>query len=439
MSLTSYIRNFFRVGVCAVAIVVAVAVSSHRCFAGATSPKPSKSAKKALKQAERLVNSADKAAEARGYIKEALADSVLAADAKTYYIAGKIEAGQFNEDLKHLSINRNDPKVDKVRMGDALMSARDYYIKAMERDTTIDSKGRVQTRYSDQLDEWINAQTPHYYNAGIAYLNKKLYYPQAYNAFLAYAETPRNSSYVVTDSARAKAYFYAGVMAFNAKEYKVSAESFAHARQYHYPRKEVLINEMVCLRRIADADSTFLPEAMDRITSISREGVDRFGVNPPLFVQKYVAGRIHSGDFIGSIAMIDSLSNVYPSSKSLLYSLRGVTKIAMRDTVAAIDDFVVASEDSTALFQTLLFTSKLMARKGISELSSIRSTGRHAKKESRQLKEKWLKPARQYAERAKGVARKRDGIYGELTDDAVEEMTRDLENTIATIEYYILR
>lgn len=439
MSLTPYIRNFFRVGVCAVAVVVAVAVSSHRSFAGDTSPKPSKSAKKALKQAERLVNSADKAAEARGHIKEALADSVLAADAKTYYIAGKIEAGQFNEDLKHLSINRNDPKVDKVRMGDALMSARDYYIKAMERDTIIDSKGRVQTRYSAQLDEWINAQTPHYYNAGIAYLNKKLYYPQAYNAFLAYAETPRNSSYVVTDSARAKAYFYAGVMAFNAKEYKVSAESFAHARQYHYPRKEVLINEMVCLRRIADADSTFLPEAMDRITSISREGVDRFGVNPPLFVQKYVAGRIHSGDFIGAIAMIDSLSNVYPSSKSLLYSLRGVTKIAMRDTVAAIDDFVVASEDSTALFQTLLFTSKLMARKGISELSSIRSTGRHAKKESRQLKEKWLKPARQYAERAKGVARKRDGIYGELTDEAVEEMTRDLENTIATIEYYILR
>lgn len=439
MRWTSHIRLVSRniiYGVAAIAFAVGV---SHISAADNSDARPSKAAKKALKQAERLVNQPDKASDARGFIKEALADSVLATDAKTYYVAGRIEAGQYNEDMKRLSINRNDPKVDKVKMADALMAARDYYLKAIERDTTVDSKGRIQTHYSAQLDEWINTQTPHYFNSGIAYLNKKLYYPQAYNAFSAYAETPAESAYELTDSARAKAYFYAGVMAFNAKEYKISAKAFEKARLYKYPRKEVLVNEMVCFRRLADADSTFMPEAMERITAISKEGVNRFGVTPPLFIQKYVAGCIWRKDFSGSISMIDSLMTAYPASRSLLLSLRGETDIARKDTAAAIDDFVKASEDSTAMFQTLLTTSKLMAREGIDRISSITATGRQGKKESRLLKEKWLRPARIYAERAKGVSNKRDGIFGELADDTVEEMIHDLENTIATIEYYMLQ
>lgn len=422
----------------------AIAIFAFLSAAESTLPKPSKSAKKALKQAERLLKMPDKASEAVKYINEALEDSVLASDPKTYYIAGKIQAAIYNEDMKRLSINRNDPKVDRVKMADALLSARNYYLNVMKLDTVVDSKGKVRTQYSGHIVDWLNSQMPQFYNSGIAYLNKKLYFPQAYNAFMVYAESPKlvsdnNSVVAITDSARAKAYFYAGVMAFNAKEYKISADAFELARLYKYPRKEVLVNEMVCYRRLADADSTFQQQAMEKITRIGGEGVAKFGVDPPLFIQKYIAGGINAGDFRQSIATIDSLVKIYPESSSLLLSLRAETLVAMGDTVAALEDYEKASADSTAGFQTLLVTSKMFARKGISELLKVARTGKNAAKKRKQIKETWLVPARKYAERAKSSARKREGIFGDLTDEAVEELDHDLDNTITTIDYYMLQ
>lgn len=385
-----------------------------------------------------------KSAEARENIAEALKDSVLLKDAKTFYVAGKIEANEYQEALKKLSINRNDPNVDKVAMADALMAAVKYYRLAMALDTVIDSKGNVKTHYSQQLYDWINSQIPQFYNSGIAYLNKKRYYPQAYQAFTEYAESPlsypEGSQFTaITDSARANAYFYAGVMAFNAGEYAVSAESFRNARAYNYPRKEVIINEMICYKQMADADSSFTPEATLNITLLGKEGIKKFGIKPPVFLQKFVGGAIRSGETNEAYAVVDSLLTLYPEAASLLRSLRAELLLAKKDTLGATTDYRMAAEDSAALFQTLLETSRLMAKEGIRELSQITGTNKAARKKSKEIKNSWLIPARQFAERAKLVANKREGIYGELTDEEIEMMIADLDNILATIDYNLLQ
>lgn len=440
-------RYYYRLK-CGVALSLAalsiIALATYYVSASAADVKPSNSAKKALKQAERLLRTPNKAEDGRKYIEEALQDSVLASEPATYIIAGKIEAALFNENIKKLSINRKDPNVDRVKMADELMGARKYYLKAFALDSVANEKKRLKTSEIAGLKEWIADQTPHFYNSGIAYLNKKLYYPQAYEAFMAYAEMPDSGSYSsvaakMNDSVRANAYFYAGVMAFNAKEYKTSAESFELARRFKYPRKEVLVNEMVCYRRLADADTSYLSQAMRSITEISKEGIAKYGVEPPLFIQKYVAGCLWEGSGERSVVCIDSLIALYPESSSLLLSLRGETHLAMADTTAAIEDYKEASKDSLAGFQTLLTTSKLLARKGIDELSKVTGTGRAAKKKSRQIKDTWLKSAIEYAERAKITPRKREGIFGDLSEEAYDEMLADLENTLATIKYYMIQ
>lgn len=422
------------------AAVCLVALSSV-----AAPSKASKEARKALKEAERLQNDAGKAADARKAIAQALADSVLAGDAKTYVVAGKIEASVYADALKKLSINRNDPKVDRVAMADALLAARKNYIKAMERDSILDSKGRMQTRYSSQIADWLSSQTPQYYNSGIAYLNKKLYYPQAYEAFMTYAESPSDRWYdasrtPMTDSARAKAYFYAGVMAFNAREYKVSAEAFEQARRYNYPRKEVLLNQMVCYRKMADADSTLLSRSMRDITRIAGEGVRRFGTTPPLFIEKYVAGSIWQGKGADAVAAIDSLRPYHPADSTLLSTLLAETYLAMGDTTAAIREYTSAASDSLAAPSTLLAASKLYAAEGIREISKVKGSGRNARRRNKKIIEQWLRPALVYAERGKAslTARKNEGTGKDNQGDD-DSILPDLENTIATIQYYMIQ
>lgn len=423
-----------------VVIIFACIIDTH---ADTKEAKPTKEASKAFKQAKKLASLPSKTADARKLIKEALVDSILASDADTYYIAGKIEATAYDELIKKLSINRNDPNVNHCTMADALLSARNYFIKTISLDTIIDKKGNIKTHYSEQLSDWLATHTPQYYNSGIAYLNKKQYYPQAYNAFMAYATSPdeRWSDKIVpqlTDSARAKAYFYAGVMAFNAAQYRISADAFEQARKLKYPRKEVLINEMVCYRKIADNDTTFSSKAMTEITAIAGEGVKRFGVSEPLFIQKYVAGKIWMKEPMQAVAVIDSLLEVDKTASSMLLSLRGQAHFSQGDTIAAIEDYTLAA-DSTATFSTLLAASKLYASHGIRELGKITGNSRAARKATRQTADKWLKPAMEYAERAKELATRRKPSEGNMSGDSDESLLSDLENTIATIRYYLLK
>ena len=427
----------------AASIIVVTLITAFMSMAS-PAPKPSKNAKKAFKEAERLSVIPAKATEAANFISEALADSFYMNDAKAYYIAGKIQAGVFHEGMKKISINRNDPSVDRVKMADALLDAYKYYRHALSLDSVKDSKGRIKTTYSGQIEEWMSSMLPQFYNAGITYLNKKIYYPRAYDAFMIYAQSPDsfpkgNNPVELSDSVRANAFFYAGVMAFNAGEYGVSAEAFKKAKDFNYPRKEVLINEMVCYRRIAEADSTFLPTALDKITDIALEGVEKFGMETPMFVQKYVAGAISKGEPLKGVEVIDSLLSNPTNPQSLLLSLRAESLLAAADTAAAINDYIKAADDSTASFQTLLEASKLLAKEGIEELSQITGTGKQARKKRNSIKESHLKPARDYALRARDSIKKREGIYGELTDEMVNEMISDTENTIAAIDFRMIQ
>lgn len=408
--------------------------------------KPSKESQKALKQAERLQSNIGKATEARTLIKEALSDSIMANEAKPYYVAGKIETSVYADCMKRLSINRNDPNVDRVAMADALISARRNYIKALEHDTTIDTKGKVHTHYSAQIAEWLSLQTPQYYNSGISYLNKKLYYPQAYDAFMIFASSPEDRWYdknimEVTDSARAKSYYYAGVMAYNAKQYKISADAFAIARNYKYPLKELLMNEMICYKNMADADTTLLPQAMQHITQLAYDGVKRFGIQPALFLEKYIAGCLWQHNEKNAIATIDSLLPIYPNDSTMLYTRRAELYLALNDSNAAIHDYTHAVSDTLAPAATLLATSKLYTSKGIVEIEKTQGKGKAVKRKNKKIIEEWLRPALFYAERAKEKIEIQDkGQQNKKIDKNItNDILTDLENTIATIHYYMLQ
>ena len=64
---------------------------------------------KCLKNAEKLIGNAAEIVQARKYISEAMADTLLERQAYTHYLAGKIEKELYRHYYKKLSINRKRP------------------------------------------------------------------------------------------------------------------------------------------------------------------------------------------------------------------------------------------------------------------------------------------------------------------------------------------
>ena len=102
---------------------------------------------KCLKNAEKLIGNAAEIVQARKYISEAMADTLLERQAYTHYLAGKIEKELYRHYYKKLSINRNDPSVDHTAMADALINAYREFVTTMSLDTLTDKKGRKKTTY----------------------------------------------------------------------------------------------------------------------------------------------------------------------------------------------------------------------------------------------------------------------------------------------------
>lgn len=386
---------------------------------------PSAAVHKSAKQAEKLTQSFDKLPEARKKIAEALSDSLQTPDAYTYYVAGKIEETAVRHYNKLLGINRADPKVDRTVMADALLSSLDYYRKAMALDTTYDKKGNPTTKYSDRIADWINASHAAQYNAGVAYMNKRMYYPQAYTAFATYASAPslpyyRPTGTAINDSLQANAWFYAGVMAYNAAKYEPASRAFEKARLLGHPKKEVLLNEMTCLSQMVRADSTLQDSMSVRITLLAQEGHQKFGLTTPLFLQKYVAGLLLTQHFDSALHVIDSAISTNPKS-SMLHSMRAGVLRQTGNLSGASAEYRKAAESPDAEFTTLSEAAKTIAEEGLQLLSAIKSNTRTAREKKEKIRQDYLAVAKQFALRAQ----------------AMKPEDEDLQNTLLTIEYYL--
>lgn len=378
---------------------------------------------KSAKQAEKLIGNFSQTEKARNLISEALNDTTYTPEAQTYFIAGRIERETYKHFYKLLSINQKDPSVDHVAMADALMGAYKYFTKCMSLDSTYDKKGRLKVKYSPDITQWISTSAPAIYNAGIAYMNKKLYYPKAHDAFITYANLPQLSYFSpetsITDSLRANAYFYGGVMAYNAKEFEAAIEAFVNARKYGYTKKEVFLNEISALTHLAKADTTKLKNLSKRITDVAGEGLTHHGVEKtPVFIQKYVAGKLMEGKPEFAMAAIDT-SLIKHKEMVMLHTMKAGVYAVMGNNEAAVAEYKVAAENEKADAETLKSASKFIAQYGIDRLDEIKGRSREARAKINDIRNEYLKPALAYAQRAAAL----------IPDDP------EISNTIETVNY----
>lgn len=381
-----------------------------------------------VRQAEKLLVDYSKIEEARKLMKTALADSVESLKAKTHFTAGRVEREVYRHSYKLLSINRKDPSVDLVAMSDALLEARRHFLNALKLDTVADKKGVRRTTYSPEIATWITSSAPAFYNAGIAYMNKRLFYPQAYTAFVTYAELPdqpyfiRTATPQLSDSLRANAFYYGGVMAYNAKQWDAAAAAFRKARGLGYHKKEIYLNEISSMTQMAKADTSRRDSLTLLITALSGEALTRHGVDAtPVFVQKYVAGLLVGHRQSEAIAALDTLLSRFPHSKRLplLHSLKASVLASQSEEEAAIAEYRLAADSLTDDFDILKGASAYLAEVGVRRLQAVSGRTRQARQRSAAIRADLLTPALNYARLA--VALKPDDP--------------DLPNIIDTLTY----
>lgn len=379
--------------------------------------------KKAARQAEKLAGDFALLAKARELVKTALSDTTDVPTAYTYWVAGRVEREAYKHYYKQLSINRKDPNVDHVAMADAYMSAYGYFMQCKELDSVPDKKGAVKPKYSAGIVEWLNTSSPAMYNGGIAYMNKKLYYPKAYTAFVEYASLPDKPYFhpleAISDSLRANAYFYGGVMAYNAKEFEKALDAFTKARKWGYTRKEVFLNQISSLSQLAKTH----PETRDSLSMIvTRVAGDAFNVHgidaTPVFLQKFVAGMLLENQTEPALAAVNKALEKHPDM-TMLHTMKAGIYSAMNYEEHAVEEYKTAAAAEDADAQTLKLAARYLTEAAIQRLDSITGRGREARTAAKTIRQELLKPALDFATKAKIL----------LPDDA------EITNIIETATY----
>lgn len=307
--------------------------------------------------AKKLSGKLDKLEEARGLIKQAIENPETAKDAGTYSIAGKIEYDAFNEGLKKLMLNKDDASVDKAEMGRELINGFNYYIVAFPLDSVPNEKGQVKPKYSKEMASVISSHHSDYYNFGGELYNQKLFYPDAYNAFMIYGDIPSypwatKEIKAIPDTVLAQAFYYAGISAYSGNQLKDALKALEKARKHGVTDPQSYVYEIASWQNLVANDSTLADASKAAIYDIALQGYQNFGMKQPLFINSLASTLVDDEKFAEAINLINDQLAANPDMSDL-YSLRGWVLDRKGDDEAALADYRKSASYDDATVETL--------------------------------------------------------------------------------------
>ncbi|MDE7181012.1 MAG: hypothetical protein K2N88_07450 [Muribaculaceae bacterium] len=360
--------------------------------------------KATVDQAAKLSGKIDKIADARNLIQQAISNPETAEQARTYYVAGKIEFDAFDEAFKKLAINPNDAAVNKIDMGNELVNGYNYFILALPLDSVPNEKGEVKPKMSKDMVGKINDHHNDYFSYGGELFNNKHYYPEAYNAFMIYGDVTKQPwadkrVKAVPDSVVALAYHYAGIGAYSGSALQEAVKAFEKARLAGINDPQNYVYEIASWQNLAMRDSTLETQAKNQIREIAEHGYRVFGIKNPLFLNNLINSMLQDQKYDDAIAMIDSQISATPD-KAFLYGLRGYVNDRKGDETASLSDYRKAASFDDADIETLKNASKKIYTAGTHIWNNIEGNDRDKRME---VKTDYFEAAKAIAERAQAL------------------------------------
>ena len=382
------------------------------------------SAQKAnVDQAAKLSGKTDQLNQARSLIKQAMENPETQNDARTYYIAGKIEFDAYDNATKAKMINPNDASAQGTAMADELLQGYKYFLKALPLDSLPDEKGKVKPKFSKDMIGKIGGHANDFFTAGADYFNNKDYYPQAYEAFMIYGDLPESGmlgkmAELIDPSQIATSYFNAGLSAYSGNAVDESAKAFRKARLAGYDDPNCYIYEIACWQSIAQKDESRMKEAQSKILDVAKAGNEKYGLAQPIFINNMINSIVTDGKIDEALAELNKIIEANPDNANL-YGLRGyVYDRAEKDTESEADYRKAASLPDVD-FETLKNASKKIFRVGTSKWNNLEGVSPETTAARQDIKTNYFETAKQIAEKAQAMH----------PDDS------DIQNVLESINY----
>lgn len=360
-----------------------------------------------VEQAARLAGKTDQLNQARSLIKQAMENPETQNDAKTYYIAGKIELDAYDNAFKTSMIKPDDPTAQPKLMADELMNAYKYFMKALPLDSTPDAKGQVKPKFSKDIINRLGGHANDFFTAGANYFNEKMYYPEAYEAFIVYGNLPTSGilgkmSNIVPADQVATAFFNAGLAAYSGDQLEKSAEAFQAARNNGSEDPNAYIYEIACWQSLAQRDENRMSEAQNHIYNIASAGHAKFGLEQPLFLNNVINSLVIENKTAEAINALNEAIASNPEAASL-YGLRGFVYDRAENDEASEADYRKAASMSNVDQETLINASKKIFRTGTKKWDAIEGVSAEADAARKNIKSNYFDVAKQMAEQAKAI------------------------------------
>lgn len=360
--------------------------------------------KQVVDQAAKLAGKNDKIAEARNLIQQAASNPDTQNEARTYFVAGKIEYDAFDNSFKKQMINPKDPSVKPLEMSEQLLKGYEAFLKALSLDSVPNAKGEIKPKFSKDIASKINGHFNDYFNAGGTFYNEKKFYPEAYQAFMIYGEMPDKAFAskevkATPDSVVNTAFFNAGISAYAGNNLEAGANAFKHARLNNSDNPQNYIYELACWQYLAGQDSTKVDIAKKEIMEIAQDGHKKFGLAQPIFINNLINSLVLDNRIDEALSEINALVAQNPENPSL-YGLRGYVNDRKGDDDASVEDYKKAASLPNVDFETLKNASKKIFKVGTQKWNNIEGATPEQRNE---IKTKYFQYAKGITDKAKAM------------------------------------
>lgn len=360
--------------------------------------------KQVVDQASKMSGKINQLNEARSLIKQAMADPETKDEARTYYVAGKLEFDAYDNALKLAQVNPNASEANPSEMGQQLINGFNYFLKALPLDQLPDEKGKVKPKHTKDIVSKIAGHTNDYFNMGGQFYNNKQYYPQAYESFMIYADMPEmealgDKAPQIPDTVRGTAYFNAGLAAYSGNEVLKSADAFKKARKVGYNDPQAYIFEIACWQALEQRDSTMIDDAKKNIIEVAEAGYGKFGLEKPIFFNNLINYKVSDNKFDDALSMINGAISSNPDNGNL-YGLRGFVYDRANQDDKSLADYRKAAQMANTDFETLRNAAKKVFRIGQEKWNLIEGNEPAARQD---IKVNYFEAAKTIADRAKAM------------------------------------
>lgn len=301
----------------------------------------------------------------------------------------------------------NPQSVDKTAMSDALIEGYNIFMKLLPLDSIPNEKGQVKPKYSKKIVNTIVGHVNDFNNtAALTYYNDKKFYPQAYEAFMIYADMPdvpafADAGKVLPDSLRATGYFNAGIMANSGNELLKAANAFMKARTFDPQKRDAYVYEIASWQNILARDSSMTAQAEKGISDAAEAGYKAFGIKEPIFINNMINNMVNTSREAQAIELINRELASNPNNANL-YGLLGFTYSRMNKEDESVDAYRKAAAQADADFETLLNAANKIFRVGQEKWNALSGNEPGARNE---IKTNYFEASKKIAEQAQSMAK----------------------------------